>query len=284
MHLIYTRFFHKAMRDLGITEGHEPMLQLRNQGMVLGEDSEKMSKSRGNVVAPDSLVEKYGADTVRAYIMFFARWEMGAPWDSQGIEGSARWLRRVWTLFTADWETDSVTDSRTQTDAASGEVKKNLRRRVHQTLRNITRDFENFEFNTIISALMELLNEMYKMREAGAAGTPEWDEATETYLKMLAPVAPHIAEELWTNQLGKPYSVHQQPWPKLDEAAARDDVIEIPVQVNGKLRDRVTVPAEANEEEIKSAALASENIRKFMDGKEPRKVIVAQKRLVNIVM
>ncbi|MEO8357910.1 MAG: class I tRNA ligase family protein [Chloroflexota bacterium] len=274
MHLLYTRFFHKALRDAGITEGNEPMLQLRNQGMVLGEDNEKMSKSRGNVIAPDVLVKRYGADTVRAYIMFFARWEMGAPWDSQGIEGSARWIRRTWHLFT----------DQNQTGSASDETKKNLRRKVHQTLRKVTRDFENFEFNTIISSLMELMNEMYKAREAGAAGGKEWKEAQDIYLRMLAPVAPHISEELWTNYLRKPYSVHQQDWPKVDEEAAQEDSIEIPVQVNGKVRGRVVVPAEAGEDEIKAAALASEPVQKFLEGKEPRKVIVANKRLVNIVV
>jgi len=171
-----------------------------------------------------------------------------------------------------------------QPAAASAETRRTLRRRVHQTLRRVTSDFENFEFNTIISGLMELLNEMYRLREAGAVGTPEWQEATEIYLKMLAPVAPHLAEELWTNQLGKPYSVHQQQWPRVDEAAAKEDVIEIPVQVNGRVRDRIIVPAEAVEDEIKAAALASENIQKFLEGKEPRKIIVANKRLVNIVV
>jgi leucyl-tRNA synthetase len=274
MHLLYTRFFHKALRDAGITKGNEPMIQLRNQGMVLGEDNEKMSKSRGNVIAPDVLVDKYGADTVRAYLMFFARWEMGAPWDSQGIEGSARWIRRTWTLFTDP----------TPPGTGSDEAKKNLRRKVHQTLRKVTRDFENFEFNTIISALMELLNEMYKAREAGVAGSDAWKEAQEIYLKMLAPIAPHIAEELWTEQLGKPYSIHQQSWPKVDEAAAKEDSIEIPVQVNGKLRDKIVVPAEASEDQIKAAALASDNVQKYLEGKEPRKVIVANRKLVNIVV
>jgi leucyl-tRNA synthetase len=274
MHLLYTRFFHKALRDMGITEGNEPMMQLRNQGMVLAEDHSKMSKSRGNVVAPDDLVNKYGADTVRAYLMFFARWEMGAPWDSQGIEGTARWLRRTWTLFTDEAQPGNVSD----------EVKRNLRRRVHQTLQRVTRDFESFEFNTIISALMELMNEMYKAREAGAVGSAEWNEAQDIYLKMLAPVAPHIAEELWTNQLGKPYSVHQQKWPKVDQAAAKEDMLEIPVQVNGKVRDRIVVAADAGEDAIKSAALASEGVQKYLEGKEPRKVIVANKRLVNVVV
>ncbi|NOT05761.1 MAG: leucine--tRNA ligase [Anaerolineales bacterium] len=284
MHLLYTRFFHKALRDAGIVEGHEPMLQLRNQGMVLGEDGDKMSKSKGNVIAPDVLVNKYGADSVRAYIMFFARWEMGAPWDSQGIEGSVRWIRRVWTLFT-DSPTDSVTDSRIETDSKTDEVKKNLRRKVHQTLRKVTRDFENFEFNTIISSLMELMNEMYKAREAGAAAraSAEWSEALEIYLKMMAPATPHIAEELWS-YLGKPYSVHQQQWPTVDEAATKEDSIELPVQINGKVRDRITVPAEATEEEIKFTALALETVQKFLEGKEPKKVIVANRRLVSIVV
>jgi leucyl-tRNA synthetase len=277
MHLLYTRFFHKALRDAGITKGDEPMLQLRNQGMVLGEDNEKMSKSRGNVIAPDVLVARYGADTVRAYLMFFARWEMGAPWDSQGIEGTARWIRRIWALFTDP----SIQEAAPQ---ATEETRRTLRRRVHQTIKKVTHDFENFEFNTIISALMELLNEMYKAREAGAAGTREWDEASEIYLKLLAPVAPHIAEELWTVYLGKPYSIHQQAWPQADEEAAREEVIEIPVQVNGKVRDRVVVPADASEEEIRSAALASNNVQKFLAGKEPKKIIVAQKRLVNVVV
>lgn len=281
MHLLYTRFFHKALRDIGIVEGHEPMLQLRNQGMVLGEDGDKMSKSKGNVIAPDVLVNKYGADTVRAYIMFFARWEMGAPWDSHGIEGSARWIRRVWTLFTDP--TPPTTASVSDRPLGSLETLKVLRRKVHQTLKRVTRDFENFDFNTIISSLMELMNEMYKAREAGALGTNEWKEAQEIYLKMMAPVAPHIAEELWS-QLGRPYSIHQQSWPVVDEAAARDDSIEIPVQVNGKVRDKVMVPAEASEDQIRAAALASETVQKYLEGRQPKKVIVAKGRLVSIVL
>jgi len=289
MHLLYFRFFHKALRDMGITEGNEPVMQLRNQGMVLAADNSKMSKSRGNVVAPDVLVKKYGADTVRAYLMFFARWQQGAPWDSHGIEGTARWMRRVWALFTDESRggsggTSGGSASEMQTRPYD---ERDLRRRVHQTLKRVTHDFENFEFNTIISSLMELLNEMYKAREAGAVGTrasAEWTEATEIYIKMMAPVAPHITEELWTNHLGKPYSIHQQLWPQVDEAAAREATIEIPVQVNGKVRDRIVVSADASEDQIKSAALASEIVKKYMEGKEPRKVIVAHRKLVSVVV
>ncbi len=277
MHLLYTRFFHKALRDAGITEGDEPMLQLRNQGMVLAEDHFKMSKTRGNVVAPDELVKRYGADTTRAYLMFFARWSMGAPWDPKGIEGVNRWMRRVWTLFT---ETGQATFA-TRSELFDG---RELRRKVHQTLERVTRDFEQFEFNTVISSLMELLNEMQKAREAGAAGTPEWNEALEIYLKMLAPACPHIAEELWTVHLGRPYSIHQQAWPLVDEQAAKEDVIEIPVQVNGKVRDRIRVPAGASDDEMRAAALASETVQKYLEGRQPRKVIVAQRRLVSVVV
>jgi leucyl-tRNA synthetase len=273
MHLMYTRFFHKALRDMQITEGPEPMIQLRNQGMVLGEDHEKMSKSRGNVTAPDDLVKRYGADAVRSYLIFFAKWDMGAPWNRTGIEGTYRWLKRVWALFTEPGGNPS----------ASPETLKVLKRKLHQTLKQVTRDFEQFEFNTIVSGLMELLNEMYKAKEAGAVGSAEWTEAVDLYLRMLAPVCPHIAEEMWES-IGKPYSIHTQSWPKVDEAATREDEITIPVQVNGKLRDRLVFPADATEEEIRSAVLASEVVRKYLQGKTPKKVIVVQKKLVSIVV
>jgi leucyl-tRNA synthetase len=247
------------------------MLQLRNQGIILGSDNEKMSKSRGNVVAPDGLVSQYGTDALRTYLMFAYRWQEGGPWNSNGIEGTARWLRRVWALFTGEGTGEpsrETSNTSAITSAARPYNGRRLRRRVHQTLRRVTNDFENFEFNTIISGLMELLNDMYKAREEGAAGTAEWEEATDIYLKMLAPVAPHIAEELWTHQLGKPYSIHQQPWPKVDEAAAREDSIELPVQINGKVRDRITVAADASEDQIRSAALASDGVQKYLEGQE----------------
>jgi len=272
MHLIYTRFFFKAGRDMGIWKEDEPILQLRNQGMVLGEDSEKMSKSRGNVVAPDDLVSQYGADTVRAYLMFFARWDQGGPWSSSGMDGVNRWLRRVWTTLLEPAESHE--------DAT---VTRSLRRKLHQTLMQVTRDFEHFEFNTIVSSLMELMNEISKAKSQGAYGTPAWDETVDIYLRMLAPVAPHISEEIWA-QLGKPYSIHTQAWPKADETAVVVDEITLGVQVNGKLRDRITVAADAGDEDVKAAALASEVVQKFLGGKPPRQVIYIKGRLVSIVI
>lgn len=273
MHLIYTRFFHMACRDMGITQGDEPMVQLRNQGIVLGEDSEKMSKSRGNVVAPDDLVSAYGADTVRAYLMFFARWDLGGPWSSSGIEGVVRWLRRTYTL---------MLDS-DQAGKADPSLLRQLKRKVHQTLASVTHDFTNFEFNTIISSLMELLNTMYDARDEGAVGSEEWHEAQDIYLRMMAPVAPHIAEEIWT-RLDKPYSIHVQPWPAVDTQAAAEDQIVLVVQVNGKVRDRITVPADIDDESAQAEALASPIIQKQLEGKKPRNVIVVSGRLVNIVV
>jgi len=273
MHLIYTRFFHKAGRDMGIMKGREPMTQLRNQGMVLGEDHEKMSKSRGNVIPPDELVARYGADAVRAFLMFFARWDMGAPWNSSGIDGTVRWLRRVWSAVN---EPGVPTSPKPETLVA-------LRRKVHQTLRQVTHDFETFEFNTIVSALMELMNDMYKAREAGAGGTPEWQEAIHLYTLMLAPVCPHLSEELWQS-MGQPYSIHNQPWPAVDQAAAAEQEITLIVQVNGKLRNRITVPTSIDDEATKAIALASPAVQKMLGGKPPRQVILVPKRLVNIVL
>jgi leucyl-tRNA synthetase len=272
MHLIYTRYFHKAARDCGIVRGDEPMLQLRNQGMVLGEDGEKMSKSRGNVINPDDLVARYGADTVRAYLFFFSSWESGGPWSSSGIEGNTRWLRRVWSMLLEPAKT-----------GADESLLRALRRKAHQTLRAITYDYEHFEFNTIISSLMELLNEMGKAKNAGAFGTTEWNEVVDLYLRMVAPVCPHIAEELW-ERLGKPYSIHTQAWPKVDEEASKDEEITLIVQVNGKLRDRIVVLPDISEEEMKAKALASEAVNKEVAGRLVSKVIIVPGRLVNIVI
>jgi leucyl-tRNA synthetase len=205
--------------------------------------------------------------------MFFARWDLGAPWNSNGIEGTSRWLRRVWALVTEPSKGGS----------ASEDVRRGLRRKVHQTLQKVTHDFETLEFNTIVSGLMELLNELYKAREQGAYASSEWKEAVKIYLLMMAPVTPHIAEELWA-YLGKPYSIHNQSWPKVDQQAVIEDEVTLVVQVNGKVRDRIVVPVNLDDESAKAIALSSDAVQKHLEGKTHRKVILVPGKLVNIVI
>jgi len=287
MHLIYTRFFHKALRDMGITAGREPMTQLRNQGQILGPDGQRMSKSRGNVIDPDAQVTTYGADTVRSYLMFGYQWSEGGPWSTENIQGVVRWLSRVWTIALPDGEEGPLRGTKDEgtstTDHATRTTdERQLKRVLHQTIKRVSDDYEHFEFNTIVSALMELTNALYKLRDA-VEGTPAWDEAVNTLLLLMAPVTPHITEELWARR-GLPYSIHQQTWPVYDAAAAAEDTITVVVQVNGKVRDRIEVPAGIGETEAKAVALASEGAQRFMEGKTPKTVVYVPGRLVNIVV
>jgi leucyl-tRNA synthetase len=279
MHLIYTRFFTKVCRDMGLVDHDEPMLKLHNQGIILGEDSEKMSKSRGNVVDPDDLVQQYGADTVRTYLMFIGPWEDGGPWNSRGIEGVSRFYNRVWALVQDPGVLEPTSASEEQ---ANEKGVADLRRITHKTIRKVTEDLETFRFNTMVAALMEFNNYLVKARTTPVAHTPAWDEAIETLLLLLAPSAPHITEELWA-RLGKSYSIHQQPWPQWDEALAADEVITLPVQVNGKVRARLQVPADVTEEQARELALADERVQRHIAGKQVKKVIYVPGRLVNIV-
>jgi len=276
MHLMYTRFFTKALRDIGIVDFDEPMLRLYNQGMVLGEDGEKMSKSRGNVISPDDLVKTYGAAIVRTYLMFFARWDQGGPWDSQGIKGPRRFLEDVWSLVVEDRAVDG-TGSESAADVRA------LRRKTHQTIRKVTEDLESFSFNTAVAALMEMRNALQDAKKTPLYGTLAWDEAIETLLLLLCPIAPHITEELWA-RLGKPYSIHQQRWPAWDEAVAAEELLTLVVQVNGKVRDRIQVQAGVTEEKARELALTSEKVQPYLGDKKPRKVIYVPGKLVNIVV
>ena len=275
MHLIYTRFFTKAMRDMGLVDFDEPMTVLHNQGIILGEDSDKMSKSQGNVIAPDNLVEQYGADTVRAYLMFGWRWEQGGPWDSQGIGGVVRWLQRVWNLV-------SESASQRVGEATAKEVA-DLRRWTHKTIKRVTDDMEAFAFNTIIAGLMEFTNALIKAKGTPVYGTEPWEEAIETLLLLLAPCCPHIAEELWA-RTGRPYSVHQQSWPQFDAGLAAEEMITLVVQINGKLRARLEAPADISEEAARETALSDPNIQRHVAGREVRKVVYVPGRLVNVVV
>ncbi len=272
MHLIYTRFFTKAMREMGLVDFDEPMLSLNNQGMVLGEDNEKMSKSRGNVVAPDALVEQYGADTVRTYLMFFSRWEQGGPWNYDGIKGPQRLLSDVWQAALATYEPNSVSEKATKV----------MRRKTHQTIQKVTDDMETFSFNTAVAATMDLRNHILRALDSADVTREAIDEAIESILLLLAPIAPHMTEELWEMR-GKPYSIHTASWPKWDEEVAKEESITLIVQINGRVRDRIEVPADVSEEEAKAKALASPVIQERLNGGEPRKIIVVPGRLVNIV-
>jgi leucyl-tRNA synthetase len=275
MHLLYTRFFTKAMRDMGLVSFDEPMVRLFNQGMILGEDGEKMSKSRGNVMAPDEWVSKYGADTVRGYLMFIGPWEEGGPWNPQGIEGVRRFLHRVWGVVAGQ-------PSEAGGEGASGEQVRELQRRTHQTIQKVTEDMERFSFNTMIAALMEFNNYLVKAKETGVYGSAAWEEAVDSLLLLMAPAMPHIAEELWQRRHPGP-SVHLQSWPEWDAALAKEEVITLVVQVNGKVRDRIEVPAGIDEAVAKEMALASQRVQKHIAGKTIRKVIFAAGKLVNVV-
>jgi leucyl-tRNA synthetase len=381
MHLMYTRFFTKAMRDCGVFDEtaqiakerfgrgtanlfDEPMTRLYNQGMILGEprdgdlivaagafegekfnaahvqvvgspetipvgrrdqiggevinrvettlhiktpdgreivvdtdgrttfdipgfgadaninqikhhlEVEKMSKTQGNVVAPDELVEAYGADTVRAYLMFAFRWEQGGPWDSKGIQGAVRWVNEVWDLVT-NGAPDGKPDPKAE---------RNLRRRTHQMIKQVSDSMESFSFNTAVSALMTLRNELKTAARDANVSRAVWDETVETMLLLTAPFTPFIAEELWA-KTGHPYSIHNQAWPVYDPEIAAEDVITLVVQVNGKVRDRIQVPADIAEEDAIRLALEAEGTQRHLDGKEPRKVIyVAQRGMVSVVV
>jgi leucyl-tRNA synthetase len=235
-----------------------------------------MSKSKGNVVAPDKVVAQYGADTVRGYLMFAFRWEAGGPWDSKGIQGVVRWLNDVWTLVTGD-----KPEAKGETTEADQRA---LRRQVHQTIQKVTEGLETFGFNTAVAGLMELKNALVAARKTPVVNTPAWDEAISTMLIMMAPITPHIAEELWQH-IGKPYSIHNQPWPTFDPEIAKAEEITLVIQINGKVRDRITVPADISEDDAKARALASEGVKKYIDGQQPKKVFyVAARGMINIVI
>jgi len=281
MHLLYTRFFTKAMRDLGLVNFDEPMLRLFNQGMILGPDGEKMSKSRGNVINPDEVVDRYGADTVRGYLMFIGPWDQGGPWDPQAIEGVHRFLHRVWAVVTEDVQLDRpLLDADQAPDPAQERA---LERKLHQTILKVTDDIEHFRFNTAIAALMELNNYLLRARETSVVNSPIWNQAIRTLILMMAPFFPHIAEELWHRQ-GNTSSVHLQRWPVGDPEKAREEEITVVVQVNGKVRDKLLVPPGTPADELERSALQLSGVVKWLNGQTPRKVVVVPDKLVNIVI
>ena len=276
LHLMYARFWTKAMRDLGLVAFSEPFTRLMNQGMILGEDNEKMSKSRGNVVNPDDLVQEYGADTVRLYLQFIGPWDQGGPWAPRGVDGVYRWLGRVWSLFLEP--TDATTPP-----GVEGVNLNELRRQTHATLKKVREDTLGFRFNTSVAAMMEYSNFMAKAKRTALRDTPEWDEALGLFNLMLAPYAPHLAEELWRRRGGEG-SVHRQSWPAVDESALTRETFELVVQVNGKLRGRLEAPVTAAQDEALALANGIESVQSQLDGKSIVKVIFIPGRLLNIVV
>ena len=277
MHLIYTRFFHKACRDLGIGSGDEPMLQLRNQGQILGADGQKMSKSRpATLVEPDELVARHGADTVRAFLMFGYRWSEGGPWSDGSIHGVVRWLNRVWDLT----QRLHARDGAAGTTSAGGE--RALLRATHQTIRSVSHDLEGFEFNTVVSGLMQLTNALLAA-EAEYGGSAAYRESVLILITLMAPVTPHVTEELW-ELLGGPYSIHQQAWPEADASLAADEMVTLVVQVNGKVRGRVEMPAGLDGDQAQRLAQAEDNVARTLAGREPRRVIHVPGKLINFVL
>ena len=268
LHLLYARFWHKVLYDLGIVETKEPFQRLFNQGMILGENNEKMSKSKGNVVNPDDIVESHGADTLRLYEMFMGPLDAAIAWSTEGLDGSRRFLDRVWRLF--------VTPEHTLAEKVVAENDGKLDKVYNETVKKVTEDYEKLSFNTAIAQMMIFINESYK-----ATSIPR--EYVEGFVKLLNPIAPHMTEEIWS-VLGHEETMTYEAWPTYDEAKLVSDTITIIAQVNGKLRGRIEVPATISKEEMQEVAMANENVQNFISGKEIVKVIAVPGKLVNIVV
>jgi len=277
MHLFYARFFTKALRDMGLINFGEPFTRLFNQGVIIAE-KQKMSKSRGNVITPDEYVSEQGADVVRAYLMFVGPWEQGGEWDDSGISGISRWFNRLRELILEEYEEDKGVSP-----AVRQESERELARMMHQTVKKVTEDIGGLQFNTMLAALMEFTNYLVKAKKAGQVSSRGLREATGTLLLLLAPTAPHLAEELW-ERTGHKYSIHNQSWPKWVEELAKAEEVTLVVQVNGKLRDRIAVPASITEAEAKKLALESQRVKPHLEGKEVVKAIYVPEKLVNLVV
>ncbi|MEE9399088.1 MAG: leucine--tRNA ligase [Dehalococcoidales bacterium] len=277
MHLLYARFFTKAIRDMGLVDFDEPFTRLFNQGIIIAE-KQKMSKSRGNVITPDDYVAEVGADAVRTYLMFVAPWEHGGEWNDSDISGVSRWLNRVWNLVLQEYRQDENINPDVRQKA-----ERELARITHQTIKKVTEGIERFHFNTMIAALMEFTNYLGRVKEARTVTLPGWEETLNILLRLMAPSVPHLTEELW-QKTGNEYSIHNHSWPQWDEGLAKEDEITLVVQVNGKLRDRITVPASITEDEAKPLVLGRPRLKAYLEGKETVKTIYVPGKLINLVV
>jgi leucyl-tRNA synthetase len=277
LHLLYARFITKTLADLGLVSHREPYLRLRNQGIILAEEGTKMSKSRGTQVAPDDLVKRYGADSLRLHLMYLGPWDQGGPWNSRGITGMERFIRRAFALV---METAALaTEPQIPLDETTS---RELQRWTHKTIKRVTEDLIGFQFNTMVAALIEFTNTLTEMKTTDIVRSGEWRKSVETLTLLMAPSTPFVAEEMW-HALGQSFSVHLQDWPVFDPLLARDDEVEMIVQINGKVRDKIVVPADLPDDRAKEIALASSRIQEHLAGKQPVKVIHVPGKLVNIV-
>ncbi len=274
LHLLYARFFTKVLRDLGLIDHSEPFLRLRNQGMILSEEGVKMSKSRGTQVDPDRIIATHGADALRLHLMYLGPWDQGGPWNERGIAGMERLMRRAFQLI--------VDAPEAATSPGSGPAATGVMRETHKAIQRVTEDLDGFQFNTAIAAVNEFVNALTKQKDDPVSGTPEWLQALETLTLLMAPLTPHLAEEMW-ERLGKPYSVHRQQWPEFDPELIKEDLVEIVIQVAGKVRDRMLVPADLGEEEATKLAMSSERVCEHVGDAKPAKFIYVPGKLLNIV-
>ena len=272
-HLLYARFWTKAMRDLGLVDFSEPFSSLFDPGVILGADMQKMSWRQGNVIGADEMFEKHGADILRGYLMFIGPWEQGGPFSLSDIEGIRRFYQRIADLIT---ETLNIEEVASQQDISEFESI------LHQTIERVQNAYENFRFNLVLAALMELSNTLRVARSTPLVNTTIWHEALDTFLLMLSPIAPHLTEELWQHR-GNPFSIHQQPWPVFDLEKAKQKTFDLVIQLNGKVRDRVSAPVGLDEDGARKLALQSHSIQQQLNGREPRKIIYVPGRLINIV-
>jgi leucyl-tRNA synthetase len=269
LHLLYSRFWHKVLYDLGHVSTKEPFMKLRHQGIILGEDSRKMSKSRGNVINPDDVVSQHGADSLRLFEMFMGPLEEMKPWSMRGVEGVSRFLNRVWRLYVTD---DGTLDPALVEAPLTGELKQ----AYHATVKKVGEDIEALRFNTAISQMMIFVNEVTRSEIRPR-------QILEPFLLVLAPFAPHLAEELW-EKLGHTSSLSGEPWPSFDPACLVQDTVEVVLQVNGKLRSKMSVPVDTPEDALEALARADANVARHLEGKTVVKSIVVKNKLVNIVV
>lgn len=268
LHLLYARFWHKFLYDIGVVTTKEPFQKLFNQGMILGEGNEKMSKSKGNVVNPDDIVKSHGADSLRLYEMFMGPLDSSKPWSTNGLDGSRRFLDRIWRLLVDEDGKLSAKVTNTSSD--------NMEKAYHQTVKKVTEDFEAMHYNTAISQMMVFINEGYKAEQISK-------EYVEGFVKLISPIVPHIAEELWSI-LGHDDTIVYEAWPTFDESKLVDNEVEIPVQIKGKVRAKLHVAKDATKEELEALALASEQVQQWLEGQEVKKIIAIPGKMVNIVI